>query len=82
MELLEFTQRAADKEGNKIDPTQLDLPPDVPKEMYAIIGFKAKGEMTELAIRIKDAPTGQMYVYALAGYNQPIHKLAESLAGS
>jgi hypothetical protein len=42
--------------------------------------FKAKGDMTELTIRVENAPVGQMFVYALAGWHQSMDKLAESLA--
>ncbi len=80
MERLEFSQNIADKDGNKIDPTQIGMPPDFPKEMHMVIVFKAKGDMTELTIRVENAPVGQMFVYALAGWHQSIDKLAESLA--
>jgi uncharacterized protein YndB with AHSA1/START domain len=79
MERLEFTQCISDKDGNKIDPTQIGLPPDFPKEMHMMVLFKAKGSMTELTIRVENAPVGQMYVYALAGWHQSIDKLAEIL---
>jgi uncharacterized protein YndB with AHSA1/START domain len=80
MERLEFSQNIADKDGNKIDPTQIGMPPDFPKEMHMVIVFKAKGDMTELTIRVENAPVGQMFVYALAGWHQSMDKLAESLA--
>lgn len=80
MERLEFTQSMADKDGNKIDPTQAGMPPDFPKEIRTTIVFKAKGNMTELTITEYDWPVSQMYVYSLAGLHQSIDKLAEALA--
>ena len=80
MQLLEFTQSLADKDGNKIDPAQAGMPPDFPKEMLATVGFKAKGDLTELTITISGWTEGQMFVYAFAGWHQSIDKLAESLA--
>ncbi len=80
MERLEFTQSLSDKDGNEIDPAQIGMPPDFPKHMRTSIVFKAKANMTELTIRVSNAPVGQMYVYALAGWHQSIDKLAESLA--
>jgi uncharacterized protein YndB with AHSA1/START domain len=80
MERLEFTQRLSDKNGNKIDPAQVGMPPDFPKEMQMTVVFKAKRNMTELTITIFGFSAGQMYVYALAGWHQSIDKLAESLS--
>jgi uncharacterized protein YndB with AHSA1/START domain len=80
MERLEFTQSLADKDGNKIDPAEVGMPADFPKEVRIVIVFKAKGNMTELTITEYDWPVSQMYVYALAGMHQSIDKLAASLA--
>ena len=80
MERLEFTQSLSDKEGNKIDPAQVGMPPDFPHELRMVIVFKAKRDMTELTITQYDWTVGQMYVYALAGMHQSIDKLAQSLA--
>ena len=81
-QLLEFSQYLADKDGNKVDPLQVGMPADFPKEMLAVVGFKAKGGMTELKITISGWTGGQMFVYALAGWHQSIDKLAEVLAKS
>ena len=80
MERLEFTQSLSDKDGNKIDPAQIGMPPDFPKELLVVIAFKAKGDMTELTVTEHNWTGGQMYVYALAGWHQSIDKLAEYLA--
>ena len=79
MERLEFTQGLSDKDGNRIDPAQVGMPPDFPKEIRTSIVFKAKGDMTELTITEYDWAVGQMFVYSLAGLHQSIDKLAESL---
>jgi uncharacterized protein YndB with AHSA1/START domain len=80
MERLEFTQGLSDKDGNKIDPAQVGMPPDFPKELRTVVVFKAKGNMTELTITEYGWTGGQMYVYSLAGLHQTIDKLAVSLA--
>ncbi len=80
MDRLEFTQSLSDKDGNKIDPAQLGMPPDFPKELRMLVTFKAKGVMTELTVTEYDWPVSQMYVYSLAGMHQSIDKLAASLA--
>jgi uncharacterized protein YndB with AHSA1/START domain len=78
LELLEFTQSLADKDGNPIDPAQLGMPPDFPKELRTVVVFKAKGGMTDLTITEYDWTVSQMYVYSYAGLHQSIDKLAES----
>jgi uncharacterized protein YndB with AHSA1/START domain len=78
--LLEFSQYLSDQDGNKIDPAQIGMPADFPKEMTTVVNFKAKGELTELKIRVSGWTEGQMYVYALAGWHQSIDKLADALA--
>jgi uncharacterized protein YndB with AHSA1/START domain len=77
---LEFTQSLSDQEGNPIDPAQVGMPPDFPKEIYMVILFKAKGGMTELTITESGWTPGQMYVYSLAGLHQTIDKMADALA--
>jgi uncharacterized protein YndB with AHSA1/START domain len=79
MERLEFTQGLADSEGHPIDPAQMGMPPDFPRELRTVVAFKAKGDMTELTITEYDWPVSQMFVYSLAGMHQSIDKLSESL---
>lgn len=80
LERLEFTQGMSDKDGNPIDPAQVGMPPDFPKELRTEVVFKTKGAMTELTITEYEWTVGQMFVYSLAGLHQSIDKLAESLA--
>jgi uncharacterized protein YndB with AHSA1/START domain len=80
LQLLEFTQSLADKDGNKIDPAQMGMPVDFPLEIRTSVVFKAKGNMTELTITEYDWPMSQMYVYSFAGMHQSIDKLSEVLA--
>ncbi len=80
MERLEFTMSLADKDGNKIDPAAVGMPPEFPKEMRMVVSFESiKGDMTELTVTQYDWPVSPMFVYALAGMQQSIDKLAESL---
>jgi uncharacterized protein YndB with AHSA1/START domain len=80
MQLLEFTQYLSDKDGNKIDPTVIGMPPDFPKEIRTVIVFNAKGNMTELVITEYGWTMSQMYVYSYAGMQQSMDKLAVVLA--
>lgn len=80
MERLEFTQSLADKDGNTIDPVQVGMPPDFPKEVKFVIEFKAQGEQTELTITEYDWTLGKMSEYAVIGMNQSLDKLAASIS--
>lgn len=80
MERLEFTQGLSDKDGNRIDPAQIGMPPDFPEVIRTEVLFRAKGTMTELTITEFDWPVGQMYVYSLAGMHQSLDKMAASFA--
>jgi uncharacterized protein YndB with AHSA1/START domain len=79
MERLEFTQSLADKDGNIMDPAQVGMPPDFPKEIKFVIEFKAQGDQTELTITEYDWTMGQMSKYAVMGMNQSLDKLAASI---
>jgi uncharacterized protein YndB with AHSA1/START domain len=79
LQRLEFTQGLSDKDGNRIDPAQLGMPPDFPREIRTEIIFKPKSNFTELIITEHGWMPGQMYVYSLAGMHQSIDKLIESL---
>ncbi|MFA6469329.1 MAG: SRPBCC domain-containing protein [Bacteroidota bacterium] len=77
---LEFTQGMSDKEGNRLDPSALGLPPDFPKELHTTIEFRRiRPDMTELIITESSWTPGQMYVYSIVGLHQCIDKLAESV---
>jgi uncharacterized protein YndB with AHSA1/START domain len=76
LKLLEFTQSLSDKDGNAIDPQQAGMPPEFPKEMRVVVAFKAKGDVTELTITEYGWTPSQMSVYAYAGMQQSIDKLA------
>ena len=82
LERLEFTQSISDRDGKRIDPTLIGLPPDFPEELYMTVVFKAIGSLTELTITEHEWAMGQMYVYSLAGMQQSIDKLAIILAAS
>ena len=80
MEYLEFTQYLSDKDGSKIDPVQAGMPPDFPAETRTVVTFKRlRGDMTELTVTEYEWPVSQMMVYSIAGLNQCIDKLIESL---
>ena len=76
MQLLEFTQGLSDENGDRIDPQQIGMPADFPKELHTAVTFRPKGDMTELTITQDGWVPSQMYVYALAGTQQQTDKLS------
>ncbi len=80
MERLEFTQGLSDKDGNPIDPTQIGMPSDFPKEIRTVVLFKPKGNLTELTITEYGWTPSPMYVYSYAGLQQSMDKMVEVLA--
>lgn len=79
-ERLEFTQTLADADGNPIDPAQVGMPPDFPREVRFVLEFKAQGEArTELTITEHDWTLGQMSKYAVIGMNQSMDKFAAGI---
>ena len=81
MEYLEFTQSLSDKDGNRIDPAAAGMPPDFPEETRTVVVFKKikGGEMTELTVTEYGWKPSQMMVFSIAGLNQSVDKLIESL---
>ena len=80
MKLLEFTQGLSDQDGKPIDPQQIGMPPDFPKEIRTVVAFRALGDMTELTITEYNWTPGQMMVYSYAGMHQSIDKLAADIS--
>ncbi len=79
-ERLEFTQSLSDADGNPIDPAQVGMPPDFPKEIKFVMEFKAQGDTrTELTITEHDWTLGQMSEYAVIGMNQSLDKFETSI---
>ena len=84
MERIEFIQNLADKEGNLIDPAQLGLPPEFPRDIRTVVTLKDLGngrtEMTviEYSMPMADTEIGRN---AEIGLNQSLDKMAASFAG-
>jgi uncharacterized protein YndB with AHSA1/START domain len=80
-ERLEFTQSLSDAHGNPIDPAEVGMPPDFPKEVKFVIEFKALAEnRTELTITEHEWMPGKMSEYAVLGMHQSLDKFAASIS--
>lgn len=79
LERLEFTQGMSDKDGNRIDPGSVGLPPDFPQEMDTVIQFNRKGDLTELIITESHWKASPMAVFAYAGMHESLDKMSAVL---
>ena len=83
MERIEFIQNLADKDGNKIDPANLGLPAEFPRDTRTVVTFNdlgnGKTEMTVTEYNMPAADT-EMGRNAEIGLNQSLDKMAASFA--
>lgn len=83
MQRIEYIHNLADRDGKKVDPVQLGLPPDFPEDTLTVVTFRALGDdKTEMTItEYAVAPAGsQMLENAEVGLNQSIDKMAATFA--
>ncbi len=80
MERIEFIHNLADKDGNKVDPVAMGMPPDFPQDQRQVISFRALDDgKTELTVTEYDWTVGQMMEFSEMGMNQCLDKMAECL---
>jgi uncharacterized protein YndB with AHSA1/START domain len=82
MERIEFIQNLADKDGNLIDPAEIGMPPEFPRDTRTVVTFKDLGNgKTEMTVTEYNMPTAdsEMGKNAELGLNQSLDKLAVSL---
>ena len=82
MERIEFIQNLADKDGNQIDPTQIGMPPEFPRDMRTVVTFKDLGNgKTEMTVTEYNMPTAdtELGKNAELGLNQSLDKMVVSL---
>jgi len=79
-ERIEFTLNFSDKDGQKLDPAQMGLPPGIPKDVPHVITFKALGDhKTEMTVLESGYTTDQAVETSKAGMEQCLDKMAASL---
>jgi len=81
-ERLEFVLNFSDKDGNKLDPAKIGLPPGIPADVPHVITFKNLGEKkTELTITEYGYTSDQAVEISKAGMQECLDKMAENLKG-
>lgn len=79
-ERIEFVLNFSDKDGNKLDPAKIGLPPGIPQDVPHIITFKALGDnKTEMTVNEYGYTTDQAVETSKAGLEQCLDKMAENL---
>jgi uncharacterized protein YndB with AHSA1/START domain len=76
LERIEYIHNLADKDGSKVDPARLGMPPDFPQDMRHVVSFKSHGDETEIAVTEFGWPPGQMRNLAEMGLGQCLDKMA------
>ena len=77
MQELEYIINLSDKDGNKIDPAVINMPPDFPQDMRHRISFKDLGNnQTELTVTEYAWPMTKMREMSEMGMKQCLAKMA------
>jgi uncharacterized protein YndB with AHSA1/START domain len=80
-ERLEYTFNFADKDGHKLTPAQVGVPPGIPEDGRHLITFKAlAGNRTEMTMTEHGYTSDQAHDLSKAGLEQCLDKMAASLA--
>jgi uncharacterized protein YndB with AHSA1/START domain len=82
LQRIEYIHNLADKDGNKVDPVSLGMPPDFPQDQRNLVTFKAVGaNKTEMTVTEYDWTAGSpMLNLAEIGLKQCLDKMAASLS--
>lgn len=83
MKRIEYIHNLADKDGNRLDPTALGMPPDFPQDQLQVVTFKpVDGGRTEMTITEYGWPDGQMKEMSKMGMEQCLNKMEAIFAGA
>jgi uncharacterized protein YndB with AHSA1/START domain len=81
MRRIDYIHNLADKDGNKVDPVKLGMPPDFPQDLLHCVTFKPMGDgKTEMTITEYGWTVGQMMEMSKLGLGQCLDKMAASFA--
>ena len=81
MERIEFVQRFSDKDGRTIEPAEIGLPPDIPREVPHVVTFEARGDnKTEMTVTEYGYTSDQVVDISRAGLEQCLDKMAAIFA--
>lgn len=75
LQTIEFIQSLSDAEGNKINPTQVGMPPDFPADIQTIVTFKKIDNSTTEMTVTEFADFGTISNFAQIGLEQSLDKM-------
>ena len=79
-ERIEFVLNFSDKDGNKLDPAKIGLPPGIPQDVPHVITFKSLGEgKTEMTVNEYGYTTDIAVQMSKAGLEECLDKMAANL---
>jgi uncharacterized protein YndB with AHSA1/START domain len=79
MQRIEYIHNLADKDGKKVDPVKMGMPPDFPQDQRHAVTFKDLGNsQTEMTVTEYDWTVGHMMEMSKLGLNQCLDKMAAS----
>ncbi|MGH3089917.1 MAG: SRPBCC family protein [Gammaproteobacteria bacterium] len=82
MERIEFVQRFANQDGKSVEPAEVGLPPDIPREVPHVVTFEARGDDgTEMTVTEYGYASDQIVDLSRAGMEQCLDKMAAIFAG-
>src|SRR5687767_1554461 len=71
MKRIAYIRKAADKDGNEVDPATVGMPPDFPEVQRHVVTFEVLGDnKTEMTVTEHDWTVGQMMEISKAGLEQ------------
>ncbi len=76
LKTIEFIQSLSDKDGNKIEPAKVGMPPDFPKDIKTVVTFgEVANGKTEMTVT-EYADFGTISNFAQIGLEQSLDKMA------
>jgi uncharacterized protein YndB with AHSA1/START domain len=79
---IEFVLNFADKDGSRIDPASIGMPPGIPQDVRHLITFKPVGKnQTEMTVTEFGYTNDQIFDLSRMGLEQCLDKMNNSFAG-
>ncbi len=76
LEKIEFIQSLSDKDGNKIEPTKVGMPPDFPIDIRTVVTFTQQGTHRTQMTVTEYSDFGSISNFAQLGLEQSLDKIA------
>lgn len=79
-ERIEFVLNFSDKDGNKLDPAKIGMPPGIPADVRHVITFRSAGDnKTEMTVTEYGYTVAEVVEMSKAGLEQCLNKMATAV---